>query len=60
MDVFLYAYYTLVKKKKIKSKLWNSHSTLTSCLIFSSLILEFHAGKMGVKVVSTSWIYRQD
>lgn len=59
MDVFLYAYYTLVKKK-IKSKLWYSHSTLTSCMIFSSLILEFHAGKMGVKVVSASWNCRQD
>ena len=40
--------------KKIKSKLWYSHSTLTSCVIFSSLILGFHAGKIGVKVVSTS------
>lgn len=46
MNVFLYAYYTLVKKKKTKSS-YDTYSSLTSCMIFSSLILEFHAGKMG-------------
>lgn len=61
MSTFLYVYYTLVKSFfRVSYGLRLPNFTFTSCMIFSRLILEFHADKLGIKAVSTSDNYRRD